>query len=37
MLASSFAETLHTRPGREAPSIRDATVAKKPVTGESTK
>ena len=36
-LASSFAETLHTRPGRDAPISAERRWQKSPVTGESAK
>ena len=36
-LASSFAETFQARPGPTCANIREATVAKQPVTGEITK
>jgi len=37
LLASSLAEARSAQPGRAKPSIREATVAKKPIAGESTK
>jgi hypothetical protein len=37
MLASSLAEVRSAQPGRTKPSIREATVAKKPIAEEITK
>jgi hypothetical protein len=37
MLASSLAEARSAQPGRTKPEIREATAARKPIAGESTK